>query len=244
VLGKIVGVELGMTNRVAVLVDGDNISASFADHILRCGQRLGRVDVARVYAGAGNPSQWLSMAGFRYFHAGAGKNAADLLLTIDAMEMAFGPRPDAFVIASSDSDFTHLALRLRERGHHVCGIGEAKAQQAFRIACTEFVELRAAPVLAPKASVPPAVTAAKHPAFTAFDQAVLAAIKLYGGGGKGLTISKLNELAYKKGTTLASLSGKSTWRSYFKGHPDLYELTGKGHGTSVRLKSTTLAAAA
>ena len=65
-----------MVNRVAVLVDGDNVSAAFADQILHCGQRLGRLDIVRVYAGANSPSLWLTMAGFRHIHAGAGKTPA------------------------------------------------------------------------------------------------------------------------------------------------------------------------
>ena len=54
-----------MVNRVAMLVDGDTISAAFADQILHCGHRLGRLDIARVYAGANVPSLWLTMPGFR-----------------------------------------------------------------------------------------------------------------------------------------------------------------------------------
>ncbi|MCV2865605.1 NYN domain-containing protein [Albidovulum sediminicola] len=83
-------------------------------------------------------SDWHGAAGFRLIHAGTGKNAADLLLCIDAMELAMGQSFSDVVIASSDGDFAHLAVQLRERGLRVIGVGEAKAPPLFRAACTRF----------------------------------------------------------------------------------------------------------
>ena len=103
------------TQRIAVLVDGDNINAAHAGEILSRAGKLGRVDVARVYAGLNASCEWLKTPGFRLFHAGAGKNAADILLCIDAMELALTGELSTFVIATSDGDFSHLALRQREQ---------------------------------------------------------------------------------------------------------------------------------
>lgn len=74
-----------------------------------------------------------------------GKNATDMALVIEAMDLFYTQRPDALAIASSDGDFAPLALRLRERGVSVYGLGEAKAPSSFREACTRFFELGNAP---------------------------------------------------------------------------------------------------
>ncbi|XZQ28139.1 NYN domain-containing protein [Rhodobacter capsulatus] len=84
--------------------------------------------------------------GFRLMHAGTGKNASDLLLALDAMELALREGVTRFVIASSDRDFSHLAQRLREYGRQVTGIGETKTPQIFRDACETFLTLPLPPV--------------------------------------------------------------------------------------------------
>lgn len=134
-----------VSRRVAVLIDGDNVSAKHSGPVLTEAKKLGRVDIARIYAAANCNSDWLDLPEFRFIHAGKGKNAADLLLCIDAMEFAITGGVDTFAIASSDGDFTHLAQRLREKGLHVLGMGEAKAPDGFRLACTEFRQLDSKP---------------------------------------------------------------------------------------------------
>ena len=231
-----------MVNRVAVLVDGDNVSAAFADQILRCGQRLGRLDIARVYAGANSLSQWLTMAGFRYIHAGAGKNAADLLLTIDAMELAFGQAPDAFVIASSESDFTHLAHRLREKGLHVCGMGEAKTLPTFRAACTEFVQMqvRVAEVVKPVEKAKPAPSAPG----SELDRNIQAIIEQHGAKGQSIRINDLSNLMHKHHQTHISTQIEKTWYAYLMSRPDLYDADPRGKDAMVRLRRRGLTAVA
>ena len=138
-----------MTERLAVLVDGDNVSGAYASRIAAAAREHGAPDVMRVYADAGCKSEWLSAPGFRMIHAGCGKNASDLLLAIDAMELALSNRLDRFVLVSSDGDFSHLALRLREYGYPVLGMGEVKAPASFRSACSSFAELAPIAVVAP-----------------------------------------------------------------------------------------------
>ena len=120
--------------RAALLIDGDNISIRHDATLKREAQKIGRLDVTRVYGGPCVSAEWLTTPGIRFMQAGTGKNAADLLLSIDAMELAFSGGIDAFAIASSDGDFTHLAQRLREKGHHVTGLGDARAPERFRTA--------------------------------------------------------------------------------------------------------------
>ena len=98
-------------------------------------KNLGRLDMARVYGGAHPASSWMEAAGFRFIHAGPGKNGADILLSIDAIEACQLSDTKAFVLATSDGDFSHLAYRLRERGVEVYGLGEDKAPTSFREAC-------------------------------------------------------------------------------------------------------------
>ena len=92
----------------------------------------------------------------------AGKNATDMLLTIDAMDILYGEQVEIFALVSNDSDFTPLAIRLREGGMTVVGLGNEHAANAFRLACSEFVDLDAlAAVPAPVEKILPVPVAEK-----------------------------------------------------------------------------------
>ncbi|HDR29499.1 NYN domain-containing protein, partial [Rhodovulum sp.] len=101
--------------RVAVFVDGDNVPAPHATAILTAAREWGEPHILRTYGQAQNLTPWQKVPGFRFFCAGMEKNGADLLLAIDAIELALTDPPETFVIVSSDRDFRHLAIRLRER---------------------------------------------------------------------------------------------------------------------------------
>ena len=132
---------------LAVLIDADNVPAKFADAILREVTAIGEPALRRVY-GDWSSSRMKAWAG-RILELGlvahqdtsntTGKNASDIGLVIDAMDILHGGRFDGFVIVSSDSDFTALANRLREEGLTVIGIGEAKAPEALRNVCNRFI---------------------------------------------------------------------------------------------------------
>ena len=68
-----------------------------------------------------------------------GKNASDIGLVIDAMDILHQGKFDGFVLVSSDSDFTRLASRIREEGLEVVGIGEAKTPESLRKVCNRFI---------------------------------------------------------------------------------------------------------
>lgn len=130
------------TPRSAVLVDGENVSVTFAPTILKELGGQSRAAIRRVYGKAEHIAAW-DAEGFRLVSTRPGKNAADLLLCIEAMALASdGVRN--FTLVTSDGDFVYLAHQLHEMGCRVTGMGEDKAPKAFRSACTTFVTLKPA----------------------------------------------------------------------------------------------------
>lgn len=214
--------------RLAVLVDGDNVGAKHATRVLAEAKKLGRVDVARVYVAAKQPSDWLSTAGFRPIYAGAGKNAADVLLSIDAMELALIGGIEGFVVTTSDRDFSHLALRLRERGLHVLGIGEAKAPAEFRLACTAFLLL---PGDAPNATG----TVTGH-GVSELDCHIRSMITKHSRNGCGMRLAELSPKMHAAHGTRISTYPERTWRAYLAARPALYEIDPRGPEAMVRFR--------
>lgn len=147
-------------NPVALLVDGENLPPSFADAILKAAALFGVPTVRRVYGKAEHLAGW-HLAGFRPVPTHPGKNAADLLLCVEAMSLALRDAFRTIVIASSDCDFTHVATHLRELGHRVVGMGEAKAPATFRAACSDFVVLGRSNVPAAEATTSKTVSQKK-----------------------------------------------------------------------------------
>ena len=132
--------------RLAVLIDGENASPRHAETVFKVAGRLGDAVVRRLYGDFSNGrlATWdTAVRNFAIvtYHQPAhvrGKNAADIALVVDAMDLMHGHRLDGFVLVSSDSDFTRLAQRIREGGFAVYGLGEGKTPRAFRAACHRF----------------------------------------------------------------------------------------------------------
>ncbi|SMO93451.1 Uncharacterized conserved protein, LabA/DUF88 family [Thalassovita litoralis] len=218
-----------MASSIALLVDGDNISPCFSEEILAFAQQLGRLDLARVYGGGHRASRWMEAAGFRFIHAGPGKNGADILLSIDAIEACQLNEFKALVIATSDGDFSHLAYRLRERGLEVYGLGEDKAPVLFRAACTEFS------TLALKGSAkPPNPTTQRHNSPTNLDEKIRAMIALHSKNGSGMRISELAPKMHSLHGVKISSQVERTWRAYLVKRPELYQLDPRGPEAKVR----------
>ena len=136
------GFQMMAFSSVALLVDGDNISSTLAGKILRKAERLGPTHIRRVYGSQNAVINWSNAPSFRSIHVDSGKNGADILLSIEAMRFALRDKIEAFAIASSDRDFSHVAHALREMGHHVLGLGdENKAPDSFLKACSEYEKL-------------------------------------------------------------------------------------------------------
>ena len=139
--------ETRKTKSLAVLIDADNTSAKHAQPIFDEIVKLGEANVRRIYGdfSAGRLSGWdgaiksLAILQHQQRSNSKGKNASDIALVIDAMDLMYKRTLDGVVLVSSDSDFTRLAQRLREEGLEVYGFGERKAVEAFRNACNRFI---------------------------------------------------------------------------------------------------------
>ncbi|MGV3492198.1 MAG: NYN domain-containing protein [Devosia sp.] len=133
-----------MAKRIAVLIDGDNFHSDLADLLFEEVGNLGKATIKRVFGDTHHVNGWREAArrhSIALRELLPGKNAADMALAIDAMDILHQGKIDGFCIASSDSDFASLATRLREDGVAVRGFGNDTAAQAFRSACDEFVIL-------------------------------------------------------------------------------------------------------
>ncbi len=134
---------------MAVLIDADNTSPKWTKAIFEEIASLGEASVRRCYGDFSSQQMvgWNKVQaefGLVPHHQPAntvGKNASDIALVIDAMDLMHSGRFDGFVLVSSDSDFTRLASRIREQGLDVYGIGAKKTPDAFRKACKRFIFL-------------------------------------------------------------------------------------------------------
>jgi uncharacterized protein (TIGR00288 family) len=150
------------TRNIALLIDADNASAATLDPVLTVLAELGTVNVRRVYGNWTKPGlkPWRDMSikhGIepqQQFDLTKGKNATDMKMTIDAMDLLFRGRVEGFGIMSSDSDFMPLAMRIRQDGLPVYGFGASKTPEAFKQACTRFIDVGALTAAAGIASEP------------------------------------------------------------------------------------------
>ena len=139
--------ENAESRSLAVLIDADNTSPRYAQVIFEEIVTLGEANVRRIYgdfsgsrlAGWNEAIQSLAILQHQQRSNTTGKNASDIALVIDAMDLMFKGTLDGFCLISSDSDFTRLAQRLREEGMMVYGFGEEKTPEAFRNACNRFI---------------------------------------------------------------------------------------------------------
>ena len=132
--------------RLAVLIDAENVPRNCIKSVMEEIAIYGTPTIKRIYG------DWTSpvIAGWKYsllenaitpiqqYSYTSGKNSSDSAMIIDAMDILYTEKTDGFVIVSSDSDFTRLAIRLREAGQRVIGIGEKKTPSAFIAACDKF----------------------------------------------------------------------------------------------------------
>ena len=134
---------------IALLIDSDNVSAKYISNILSVLSKYGKITIRRMYGDWSQDrlKQWLhcsasySLEPIMQMNNTPGKNASDIGLIIDAMDILYRNTVDGFCIASSDGDFNKLAKRLREAGKMVIGMGERKTPEAFRVSCERFIFL-------------------------------------------------------------------------------------------------------
>ncbi len=133
--------------KLAVLIDADNASPKIAAGLFKEIATIGEASVRRIYGDFSGTrlKGWAEVLGtyaimpHQNFANTIGKNASDMALVIDAMDLLHSGRFDGFCLVSSDSDFTRLAARIREQGIAVYGFGEQKTPQSFRHACKRFI---------------------------------------------------------------------------------------------------------
>lgn len=154
--------KAGPNRRIALLIDADNVARGKIAPILAELTKYGVANIRRAYGnwaseGLKNWKETLlenAVRPVQQFVYSAGKNATDIALAIDAMELLYTQKLDAFAIASSDADFTPLVIQLRANGHEVYGFGERKTPEPFVNACSTFLYLDSlgdeAPAPAPK----------------------------------------------------------------------------------------------
>jgi uncharacterized protein (TIGR00288 family) len=134
------------TERIAILIDGDNAQAKLLKAILEEVAKYGKVTIRRIYGDwtQHNMNSWkdllneLSFTPIQKFSYTSGKNSTDGALIIDAMDILHNGVVDGFCIVSSDSDYTGLAKRIREEGVFVMGIGVKTTPTAFVQSCEIF----------------------------------------------------------------------------------------------------------
>ena len=133
--------------RLAVLIDADNASAKIVGGLFEEIAKIGEASVRRIYGdfSSARSKAWTDVLARhaiipqQQFAYTTGKNASDITLVIDAMDLLHSGRFDGFCLVSSDSDFTRLASRIREQGIDVFGLGEQKTPESFRQACRRFI---------------------------------------------------------------------------------------------------------
>lgn len=133
--------------RLAVLIDADNAQAAVIAELLAEIATFGEATVKRIYGDftATTSASWkkvlqqYAIKPVQQFAYSTGKNSTDSTLIIDAMDLLYTRKFDGFCLITSDSDFTGLAMRLREEGLMVFGFGEQKTPDAFRNACHKFI---------------------------------------------------------------------------------------------------------
>lgn len=145
--------ELQKDIRLAVLIDADNVPYSNVKGVMEEIAKYGTPTFKRIYGDWTKPtvSGWKgvllenAITPIQQYSYTQGKNSSDSALIIDAMDILYSGRVDGFCIISSDSDFTRLALRLREAGMKVFGIGQKKTPHPFIAACDKFIYMEIIP---------------------------------------------------------------------------------------------------
>lgn len=132
----------------AVLIDADNISSKYAATIFEELEKFGLSTYRRIYGNWSKSNGWnegllleYSIMPVQQFSYTIGKNATDMAMVIDSMDILYKNKVQGFCLVTSDSDFTRLAMRLREENMFVLGMGESKTPLALTRACNKFIHL-------------------------------------------------------------------------------------------------------
>jgi len=136
-----------MDLKLAVLIDGDNIPSGYIKEMMEEIAKYGNPTIKRIYGDWTKPNltKWKNIllenaiTPIQQYGYTTGKNSTDSSMIIDAMDILYSEKVEGFCLVSSDSDFTRLAIRLREAGMTVIGIGERKTPNPFIVSCDKFI---------------------------------------------------------------------------------------------------------
>ena len=157
--------------KLAVLIDADNVPYSNVKGMMEEIAKFGTPTTKRIYADWTKPNAngWKSVllehaiTPIQQYSYTVGKNSSDSAMIIDAMDLLYSDKVDGFCIVSSDSDFTRLAIRLRESGMKVIGIGEKKTPNSFIVACDRFIYIEVLDGAIKKKLPKPSIADSKKP---------------------------------------------------------------------------------
>lgn len=195
--------------KLAVLIDADNVPYSNIKGMMEEIARYGTPTFKRIYGDWTKPtlSGWKTVLlenainPVQQYSYTSGKNSSDSALIIDAMDILYTGQVDGFCIVSSDSDFTRLAMRLRESGKVVFGIGEQKTPAAFIAACNKFIYIEILPKETRDEVVPVKKVSKKS---TATQQKETTQLP---GSVKKMVIKSVNDLTDEDGSVFLSTLG-------------------------------------
>ncbi|MDZ4093825.1 MAG: NYN domain-containing protein [Paracoccaceae bacterium] len=241
-------VKWSETRRIAVLADGENLSANSIRDLMARIDDLGTATILRAYCDRLNPNGWDKDHRFQvtYLDTQSGKNSADIRLVIDAMDIAYAAEVDVFVILSTDRDFAPLAHRLRNVGYWVLGAGRPETSRQFQSACSEFhvlIQQVAQKVVAtPGVAAAPVIIrapCAKPDAKPQDKIDILLHRIIRNEGNKGeFPIVKINAAIRNLSPDFRIASTpEKTWRAYLTKRAVLYACDTNGPEAKVRLKT-------
>lgn len=195
--------------KLAVLIDADNVPYSNIKGMMEEIARYGTPTFKRIYGDWTKPTLtgWKTVLlenainPVQQYSYTSGKNSSDSALIIDAMDILYTGQVDGFCIVSSDSDFTRLAMRLREAGKVVFGIGEQKTPAAFIAACNKFIYIEILPKESKEENAAPKKTTKKVPGAKKDEPQQLPA------SVKKMVIKSINDLTDEEGSVFLSTLG-------------------------------------
>jgi len=214
--------------RLALLIDAENLTPALAPALLKMAGERGALPIRRAYGHAERAKGWLDIAGVNFHHVPSAKNSADMAICIAAMDLLNQRLADGIVLASSDSDFTLLAVHLRETGFSVYGYGDERAPLTLRTACATFDVL-------PQKTVP-SLANSKAIEQRSLSEQLSAVIQARNGS---VALHQINtEIRHQLPDFKISTHPKyKTWRDYFKAHSAQFVIVGDGPEACVKLAS-------
>ena len=232
---------------IALLVDADNAALDSLDQVLAGLAKQGQVQIRRAYGNWFKTAlrSWdaeLNRRGFRAIQQSdpvKGKNATDLAIVIDAVDLHHTVAPDVFALVSSDSDYTPLAHYLRERGTKVLGFGRPTTAPSFQAACTTFTAIQGSGPSTPGSAAGTAKQKTETKRQPTLAEMLAAAIDKNADKQGWARVSAVANHMRQHYGQVSKDHGKATWTKVLKALPG-YEFRNEGTtSVSVRVKPGT-----